>query len=267
MITNLLRNTPSPLKSLLRKLSYLVVFSDFKSLMRFYRIDRSCDNLVKLQIRNLNGISVEIRSHSTDPRVVFSTFVRQFHVPPRHLVPADAKNILDSGSNIGLTIAHFSILYPSAKIIGVEMDEENASLCRKNIQFLKVRAKVINAAIWIEDGTVEYDVIENYQDGLSLVGGSTSKTLAKKQVDSIGINSLISAGGPEDMIDLVKMDIKGAEANVLKKNTECAGRVKVIMVECHPPYTREYCRIDLERLGFKTSLHKTHADCVIGEKR
>ena len=188
-------------------------------------------------------------------------------MPPRHLVPADAKIILDLGSNIGLTIAHFGILYPFAKIIGVEMDEQNASLCHKNIQFLRGRAKVINAAIWINDGTVEYDVIENFQNGLSLVGGSTSKTLAKRKVDSICINSLISAECPEDMVDLVKMDIEGAEADVLRKNTEWTGKVKVIMVECHPPYTREYCRIDLERLGFKTSLHKTHADCVIGEKR
>jgi FkbM family methyltransferase len=245
MIKTLLKITPSFIKTWLRKLSYIRIFSDFKS---------------------LNGEAIQIRSHSTDSRVVFATFVRQFHVPPKTLVSGDAKFILDLGSNIGLTIAHFGNLYSSARIIGVEMDEQNALLCRRNIQFLKERAKVLNAAIWTEDGTVEYDDIECFQDGLSLLGSTSTKASSRKKVASICINSLLNNEVPENRIDLVKMDIEGAEVEVLRKNTRWAERVNVIMVECHPPYTKEHCRIDLEKLGFETTFHSTHFACVIGKR-
>ena len=52
---------------------------------------------------------------------------------------------------------------------------------------------------------------------------------------------------------LVKMDIEGAERDVLRQNTEWAALVRTILVEIHEPYDVSSCCTDLARLGFEVT--------------
>src|SRR5436305_882928 len=76
----------------------------------------------EIAIRALGGWSVTIRRGSSDAEVVWETFSGKFHLPPSDLWP---RTIWDLGANIGLTVAHFAVLYPEARLIGVELDDGN----------------------------------------------------------------------------------------------------------------------------------------------
>src|SRR5450755_3993834 len=75
-----------------------------------------------VKLRSLNGERVMLRPFTTDYDVMLETFLGRFHVEPVKHVP---QTIFDLGANIGLTMAHYAVLYPHAQILGVELDADN----------------------------------------------------------------------------------------------------------------------------------------------
>jgi Methyltransferase FkbM domain len=75
--------------------------------------------------------------------------------------------------------------------------------------------------------------------------------------------SLVSEHGP---VDFVKMDVEGAERELLQDGSGWASRVRAIKVELHGSYTSAACEEDLERLGFQTRVDPRHWACVEGVK-
>lgn len=269
----LVRLIPKPIKVVARELIALSMFSDLKSALAYFKIvlfsarseDSNQTGTVILNIKQLGGKSFTVRRSGTDARVVFCTFIRGFHLPPKGFVSEDAKLILDLGANIGSTLAHYGEIYRSAKIIGVELDKENAELCSTNTSYLSDRAAVLNYGVWATDGLAEYQKIDGYQEGLSLVRESSDQNWHRVEVETLSINSLLEKTHCEGKnIDFVKMDIEGAESSVLTQNTEWSATVNCIMVEVHDEYDKETCAADLNKLGFKTHFDSNHSDCVIG---
>jgi hypothetical protein len=65
-------------------------------------------------------------------------------------------------------------------------------------------------------------------------------------------------------VDYMKMDIEGAERDVLRCNTEWAARVRSVKIELHGDYSKRDCIRDLEQLGFKAWADNHHASCAVG---
>ncbi len=260
---------PEPVKNVIRELSYLPMFSDWSSAVSYYRInhanpDKPLPPAIDLRIRQLKHRPIRIRAHSTDARVVFSTFVHRFHLPPKGVIRDAPTLILDLGSNIGCTIAHLACLYPQASVVGVELDDENAGLCRRNISPWKDRCQVIEGAVWAEDGEVQYERREGCEDGFA-AGAELPENGELRTAKAISLNTLIAEiCSPDQFIDYVKMDIEGAEREVLRRNTEWAARVRSIKIELHGNYSKEDCIADLQRLGFNAWADNNHALCAVG---
>ena len=223
------------------------------------RADSSPTEIVRL--RPLRGQSVELRPLAADVQTVLDVFLDGEHLPPPlHLPP---RVILDLGANIGLTIAHFATLYPTAKILGAELDPANARLAEANIRPWADRCEVIAAAVWVEDGTVPY----RQQHGREVSHAIASAEEATATADAISINSLVRrAVGEIGDVDYVKMDIEGAEIDVLRNAESWANRVRAIKVEVHPPYTLNDCQNDLADLGFETRQERGRCDYVSGRR-
>jgi len=220
--------------------------------------------LLELRIRELNGRPIWCRAGLSDFGVLYDTFDGGYHVPPDTLRPI--RTVLDLGSNIGLTIAHFAVLFPEARILGVEIDEENIALCRKNIAPWADRCDVIHAAAWHEAGDVAYGGTR--ESGYAVLNGDGGA--AKGRVRSMTLGALIDQLGAAT-VDYVKMDIEGAESKVLANAGAWAARVRCLKVEVHPEkalpcYPVEACIADLERHGFRCSLEPRHAACVIATR-
>jgi FkbM family methyltransferase len=214
-----------------------------------------------VRLRPLHGHSVELRVLAADVRTVLDVFLDREHLPPR--LPRPPRLILDLGANIGLTIAHFATLYPDARIIGAELDPANAELAQANTRPWADRCHVVAAAVWIEDGAVRY--IEKH--GREVSHAIASGPEATATAAAISIDSLINqAVGESGGVDYVKMDIEGAEVEVLRNGASWANRVRAIKVEIHPPYTLDDCLTDLERLGFVVHTERGRCDYVSGQR-
>jgi hypothetical protein len=53
-------------------------------------------------------------------------------------------------------MADFVVRYPHARVIGVELDDVNAALARRNVEPWADRCHVVNAAVWSVDGDAWY---------------------------------------------------------------------------------------------------------------
>jgi FkbM family methyltransferase len=211
---------------------------------------------VELGISALGGRSVTIRRGTSDAEVVWETFSGGYHLPPPGLSP---RTVWDLGANIGLTMAHIAAVYPDAQLTGVELDPANLELCRRNLAPWADRCVARYGAVWDRPGEIEYSAEPGLEYGFRVGKGRG----VRRSAPAVTLDQLADLAGHAP-IDYVKMDIEGAERQVLRNATDWARLVRCINVETHEPYTVRDCVADLERLGFATRIQRRHWASVIG---
>jgi FkbM family methyltransferase len=167
----------------------------------------------------------------TDRQMVLYVFNDLYH-RPFNLIKKVKPVILDLGSNIGCTIIDLKYMYPNARIIGCEMDYENYILAVKNCARYN-DVELMHNAVWYEDGVVCYDNTNNtdaFNIDANLTSSSKKRTIVS--VRALSVNSLLKLYSL-DHIDYVKMDIEGAELQVLSINNEWLQTVREIKIEYH----------------------------------
>jgi FkbM family methyltransferase len=157
--------------------------------------------------------------------------------------------IIDCGSNIGLSIIYFKTLFPESKVIGFEPDPEIYGLLRNNLDSFKLSGiDARNEAVWIRNETLVFK--KGYLEGHIVDADSNEKNTI--QVKATRLKDLLSSF---EEIDFLKIDIEGAELDVLEDCAEYLPRVKNLFIEFHNNggrYLAELTRIlsILENKGF-----------------
>jgi FkbM family methyltransferase len=137
--------------------------------------------------------------------------------------------IIDGGANIGLTSVFFANKYPNADIVAVEPEEGNFEMLKKNTKNYG-RISLIRSGIWSHSAILS--VIDEGK-------GNNSFTVAEilsPKVDSINAISIYDIMRERSWatIDILKLDIEGAEKNIFKKNFEqWLPGVKILIIEFH----------------------------------
>lgn len=132
--------------------------------------------------------------------------------------------ILDCGAHIGLSVIYLKSICPSAHIVCFEPDAKNFELLQKNIashQLKNIDAK--NEAVWNENTSLHF--IQEGNMG-SKIGDDTSGNTVT--VKATRLKDYISQN-----IDFLKLDIEGAEYNVLKDIANNLGYVSNMFIEYH----------------------------------
>ncbi len=273
MLRQLKAMLPSPLKSGLRQVAYASFAADPKSYWDYLRLTRAPRGhgagsaVAQIRVRQLGSRQVSLRPGTTDATTVFTTFVHRYHRPPQDAVMRPAPVILDLGANIGLTMADFATAYPESRVIGVELDHQNAEICRRNISPWRHRLQLVEGAVWFEDGQLTYEVSFGSEDAFTVSPSEKSTRGRSVTARALSIASILREVGDPPVIDFMKMDIEGAESSVLEKNTEWAARVNAIKVELHHGYTHDAAIAALERMGFSARRASDHVDSVEGVRR
>lgn len=141
----------------------------------------------------------------------------------------DARTVIDLGSHIGLSLLYFRTRFPAARIIGVEADPRNWRLLTSNVAELSAvetrRAAATGVDAWRELNLAA----ERHRSSV------TSEVPAERRVRVPGItlDSLVHELRA-DRVDLLKIDIEGAEWDVLTNATSLE-RVDAVVGEIHPP--------------------------------
>lgn len=259
--TRALSSLPDSVQDVLR-LAYVAAFvtSDWRSLRTFRRLAQTPlsdapASPAPLRLRPLGGQQVLVRPGTSDLGTVWGTFARRYHLPPPEV--EEPRIIWDLGANIGLTMAHLVSLFPEARVVGVELDAENVALARQNFAAWADRCVIIHAAAWISDGEVHY---RGWPGGTS--NYQVTDVVEGIAVPAVSLATLLREyGGP---VDYLKVDVEGAERELLLDGTGWADEVRCIKVELHGDYSVDDCQADLRRLGYTTRPDTRHWACVIG---
>lgn len=162
--------------------------------------------------------------------------------------------VIDGGANAGYASALFASRYPSADIIAVEPENSNFEmLCANTQAFPNVRA--IRAAIWnrkaqmsVADKNVAHwgFRFEEARDG------------DKEAVESITMEEIMARGGRRE-IDLLKLDVEGAERELFSAGFESwLPRVRILLIEIHDdvPGCIEAFQNAIDKIGFRITRRK-----------
>lgn len=145
--------------------------------------------------------------------------------------------ILDCGANIGLSVLYFKKHHPDATIVAFEPDTTNFRLLEKNIASYNLQNVIaLNQAVWIMDGKINF--VEDHSMTSKI---SESKyTEDNKLVDCCRLKTHLTR-----KIDLLKIDIEGAEYQVFKDIYENLSQVNNLFLEYHGNFNQnnELCEI------------------------
>lgn len=154
--------------------------------------------------------------------------------------------IYDCGANVGASCAFFKWIYPHSKIVAFEPNPKIADYLLRNIKNNSLEnIQVIKKAVWTTNNGLEL--------GLEDADGSSIHLEKNKtKVESIQLKDYLVK---EEMVDMLKMDIEGAEIEVLKDCKGSLSNVNNIFVEFHS-YSNEPQRLSelidvLESAGFR----------------
>lgn len=132
--------------------------------------------------------------------------------------------IIDCGANIGSSCVYFNETYPKAKIYAFEADPNISKILSKNLTNNGIsNVEIISKAVWKNTDGIEF-AIEG-SDGASIYG-----TGNKIKVESMRLREFILKF---DKIDMLKMDIEGAEYEVIKDCRNDLKHVENIFIEYH----------------------------------
>ena len=168
------------------------------------------------------------RPNTSDEAVVKSIFKGgEYALPIKNFQP---KLILDCGGNIGCSAVYFANVYPDAQIYCIEPEFANFRIMQYNAFFYE-NIHPVNSALW---GTDTYINVKDV--GLGAWGYMTFETTEDDTTafKTVTVSQLLKQSG-FDEIDLLKIDIEGAEKEVFGAPDvdEWLSKVKVMTIELH----------------------------------
>lgn len=154
-------------------------------------------------------------------------FVDEVYDPPVKL--PSPKRILDIGAHVGLATLYFARRYPTARIDSYEANPVAGSLLEKNISRLP-NASAHCFAVGAEDGEGELFVenIGGAPTDASIVSRDPRKRGTSVPVEIRDIRHLAN-----ETIDLLKLDIEGAEYDCLEALAPDPANIRCLVVEFH----------------------------------
>jgi FkbM family methyltransferase len=133
--------------------------------------------------------------------------------------------IVDAGAHIGMASIRFALKYPAARIIAIEPEPSNfAALIRNTAPYQTITP--IQAALWREDGEVSLGASTAHPKGAFQIVEH-----GQQRARAITMATVMREAGV-DSIDLLKVDIEGAEIEVFE-SCPWLRSVHVMAVELH----------------------------------
>jgi FkbM family methyltransferase len=142
--------------------------------------------------------------------------------------------IIDCGSNIGLSLFFFKIIYPNCRIIAFEPDEETFKILNYNVTKNKLEGVTIfKKALYNIEGKITFYIDPNnpgYGSQGTVKGNLGINNISQYLVDAVLLSSYVN-----EKVDFLKLDIEGAEDLVIEELME-KGKLKLVnqaVIEYH----------------------------------
>lgn len=209
-----------------------------------------------------NTINISFRKNHSDIYILRENFVSNIYdFNFEKYIPEGVKTIIDLGANIGLSSLYFQYRFPKAQITCVEPVQDNIDVLNQNCKQNQFNWDIVKGAIQAEDGMVilhpnewwsSSTVTEKVANLRENKDGRLEKILKMptEDVNAYSLDSIMSMS-KMDQIDILKMDIEGAEEETILDAGEWIKHVKILIVEIHVKYVdRKKIEDKLHELGF-----------------
>ena len=207
-----------------RALRYVSRFG-LKTGMQVARVHRRSSHPIALRLPGLFH-PLWVRPGTSDALTFDEVFVaREYELPIRGFAP---RHILDLGANVGYASVLFAARWPEVRILAVEPERENMVLLKRNTGGYRT-IDALHAAVWSRPGEV---AIANPDDEANAFRMTEANANAAQKVPAYTIAQLIDRMGC-DRLDLLKMDVEGAEVEILRDAASWLDRVNVMIIELH----------------------------------
>ena len=183
--------------------------------------------LITLQV---DGVRHPLYCRSGDLYVFLEVFGKKFGEVYDPALTGAPRLIVDGGANVGFASAMFANRFPEARIVSIEPDEKNCNVFRKNCSAYS-NVKLLHAALWYRPGRMK---IENPDDASFLFrvteGGDDSGG-----IPALTLSDIIASENAE-VIDILKLDVEGAEKVLFEHGDHWLRRVRLMIMELHDGY-------------------------------
>lgn len=170
---------------------------------------------------------LSVRLRSSDLWTFDEIFDRREYDLP---LPPEPRTIIDAGANIGLAAVYFAIRFPGARILALEPEARNYDLLCRNVAPYP-HVEPLRAALWHEASTLDLtDPGEG--EWAYRAGGDAPAGAVLTRVPAFSVADLMRDRG-WDRIDVLKVDIEGAEREVFAHAAAWVDDVDAIIVELH----------------------------------
>jgi FkbM family methyltransferase len=152
--------------------------------------------------------------------------------------PAQApQRVIDLGGNIGLVSLYFSLRFPDAQVVAVEMMPENAAAIKRLAGLNRLNIEVVNVAVGAAEGTASVRLNQSHtRHSLEALQSDNLDRFGFKDetvtVPITRLGSLIGSLGWTS-VDLLKVDIEGAEKLLLDDIDGWSDMVSNVLMEIH----------------------------------
>ena len=160
--------------------------------------------------------------------------------------------IVDAGAHVGVATHYFKHRYPRARVLAFEANPVTFALLRRNIALNRLDdVRPIHAAVAPQAGEITFyasasdDEPGAWGDSAVRQPWHEDEGTAIVRVPAVTLSSVLA-----EPVDLLKLDIEGAEDAVLADCEPVLDRVRAMVVDLHEfdPSTRQAPRV-LERLA------------------
>lgn len=156
--------------------------------------------------------------------------------------------VIDGGAHIGLFSLYVKLLYPQAEVIAFEPEAKSLQLLRNNLTANNIDdLKIVEAGLFNEDTELSFGSDDS--DGSSIFAQKTDQ-----KIKVVKLSPYL-----DEPVDLLKLNIEGAEFQVLEESEDKLHNVNEIIIEYHgfPELGQKLHKILglLDRNGFRYMVH------------
>lgn len=204
----------------------LRAFGVFRGALAYYKLYHSKGEVVSVSIPQ-SRTKLAVRTKTSDAATFVHIFIhRDYDID----AGAEPKLIVDGGACVGYASVFFANKYPAARIIALEPEATNYEMLKANTAAYP-NVTALRAGVWDKRAPL---AIENPGDEKwafrvreAAAGAGTVEALTVE--DIMGLSGV-------DFVDILKLDIEGAEKEVFSASPAWLERVRVLVVELHDRY-------------------------------
>lgn len=179
-----------------------------------------------------------IRPGTADVEIIINNVIREEY---GQFQPAgNPEWMIDAGAYTGDTAAYFLSRFPKLKVIALEPNPPNYEMASQNLKPYGDRAVLMKKGLWADDQNLLFD------------GASTGAAIQDKgfEIECISLPTILEQFSIA-RINILKMDIEGAEKAIFSSNPEAwLARVDLLIIEIHGPEITDLISRALQRSNF-----------------